>query len=295
MRLPGVRDRIYHGPSGAGLFQSVYTPHVPWWTAAVVTPEFYGVSASFLATGALAAAAGWPLWAIPAAAGAAGLLLSLGSCLEAGRRMCAGDDLRGAARWKRVFGVARLHLEQPWSRWKGRVRGALHSRAAHPWQTQPEGHLWAGWDRRDEWLASLTGLLRRAGLEVAEAGPWDRHDLESRTYPGYVARLESVVENQTEIRFRARVAAPLHLGALEAGLLALMAGTVLAPPALPLLFPLGAAFWALRKERKRLAAAVAMVGEKAGRLLGMVPIGAKRPPAEEPADEEAGAAVREAA
>jgi hypothetical protein len=46
----------------------------------------------------------------------------------------------------------------------------------------------------------------------------------------------------------------------------------MAPPLFPLLVPLGSCYASLRKEKHRLSAALAVLGRKAGELLGMTPL-----------------------
>ena len=61
-----------------------------------------------------------------------------------------------------------------------------------------------------------------------------------------------------------------------------MAGTVAVPPLLPLLAPLAGCFYTLRLEKHRLEAVLAVLGRKAGEVLGMVPLdpeAARRGPA----------------
>jgi GT2 family glycosyltransferase len=269
---PGRMERVHHGPQGSGLFQSVYTPEAPWWFSLGLSPEFHCLNAAIAGSAAWMALTGLPFWQGPALLAAAGAASSAACCLEAGLRMCARDELEGAPLWRRVLGVARLHFLQPWARWIGRFKGNERMRREQPWPEEPEGVLWAGWDRRDEWLACLARLLRDAGMEVSEDDPWGYHDLHIRTFTGHVAVLESVVEHQTQVRFRAKVKTPLRLRLMEGALLALMVGTLAVPPTLPLLLPLAGSYFTLRREKRRLTAALALMGRKAGEILGMVPL-----------------------
>jgi hypothetical protein len=54
-----------------------------------------------------------------------------------------------------------------------------------------------------------------------------------------------------------------------------MAGTLAVPPLLPLLAPLAGCFYTLRLEKRRLEAVLAVLGRKAGEVLGMVPLDAE--------------------
>ncbi|MBI3910592.1 MAG: glycosyltransferase [Armatimonadetes bacterium] len=272
--LPWRRDRVYHGPQGTGLFQSVYTPQAPWWLSVAASPEFHGATAALGASALWIGLAGLSFWPAPAVLAAFGMVASAACCLEASLRMCARDELHGFSYWRRVIGVARLHFLQPWARWLGRLKGAWRCRKEHLWPSRfigTEGTLWAGWERREEWLERLSRLLRDAGMGVTHDS-WGRHDLTVRVYPGYVAVLESVVEHQSQIRFRARLRTPLRLRLLEGVLAAAMVGAVVVLPLLPLLVPLAGCFFTLRREKRRLLASLAVLGRKAGELLGMVPI-----------------------
>jgi O-antigen biosynthesis protein len=280
---PGLRHRVYHGPQGNGLFQSVYTPQAPWWFALAAAPEFHGLNAALGASAFWLGMSGGSFWQLPAALAVLGVVASTTVCLEASLRMCARDELPGVDRWRRVLGVVRLHWMQPWSRWMGRLKGRWRCRKEQPWPRAPEGVLWAGWDRRDEWLARLTRLLHDTGMEVTEDDVWGRHDLLIRAHPGYIAVLESVVEHQSQIRFRAQIRTPPRLHLMESALLALMLGVAAVPPLLPLGIPLGVCYLTLRGEKRRLEAALAVLGRKAGELLGMVPL-EEVSPGPEPAD-----------
>jgi hypothetical protein len=269
------RERVYHGPWASGLFQSVYTPDAPWWLSFTATPEMYGVNA------ALAASAGWlqlsggDHWAVPAGLALLGLGAGVACCLDSARRMCARDELSGWARWRRLLGVTALHLLQPWARWRGRLHGMWRDHAPQRWPQRAEGRIWSGWDRREEWLRVLTASLSQQGLKVRDGGAWDRHDLLVEAFPGYTATLESVVEYESQIRFRGvvRTSPPLLVG--QGILLALIAATA-ATPLMPLAFPLAAFLAALRREKARLAATLTVVGLKTGVALRMVPL-AKQP------------------
>jgi len=269
---PGRGARVCHGPQGNGLFQSVYLPQAPWWFSLAASPEFHGLNAALGASALWTALSGLTLWPLPAAMAVLGVVASATVCLEAGLRMCARDELRGAARLRRFLSVAALHGIQPWARWVGRLKGSWRCRQERLWPGAATGVLWAGWDRRDEWLARLTRLLRETGMDVTEDSVWGRHDLFIRAHPGYTAVLESVVEHQSQIRFRAKIRTPLRLRLVEGTLLALMLAPAAVPPLLPLLVPLGVWYATLRKEKQRLAAALAVLGRKAGELLGMTPL-----------------------
>jgi hypothetical protein len=136
--------------------------------------------------------------------------------------------------------------------------------------------LWAGWDRRDEWLSLFTRLLGEAGIEAREGDDWGRHDLEIRAFPGYTARVESVVEHQTTIRFRFQVGVTRTLRCVQAALVLLTLGAASTPATWPLLVPVGAALYGLHREKRRMSAALASVGRRAGAILGMVPLTKER-------------------
>jgi hypothetical protein len=115
-------------------------------------------------------------------------------------------------------------------------------------------------------------LLRDGGLEVEPGDEWSRHDLHLRVHPGFTARLESVVEHQTLVRFRTKVGTPLPLIAVQAGLLGLTLAAATTPATWPMLVPLGALLYALHQEKQRMSATLAAVGRRAGQILGMVPL-----------------------
>jgi O-antigen biosynthesis protein len=222
--MPARRDRIYHGPQGNGLFQSIYTIYAPWWFSLAASPEFHAVTV-LLGTSALwLRRLGFSLWVLYAALALLGLIASGTCCLEASLRMCARDELRGTARWRRVLGVAKLHFMQPWARWFGRLRGSWRSRKEHPWPDKAAGVLWASWDRRSEWLPRFAQLLRDAGMVVSEGDEWGRYDLQIRTCAGHTALLRSVVENPSTLRFRAILRTPLRVRLIEGAPLILILG-----------------------------------------------------------------------
>jgi GT2 family glycosyltransferase len=270
------RERVRHGPQCRGLFQSVYAPQSPWWVSLAVTPSFYLLNASLALTGAACAWSGFPLWGLPLGAAALGVAASLGCCLEAALRMCSGEELPRAAHARRLLAVAALHFLQPWARWLGRVQGASECRRRHVWPNRSDQMLWAGWDRRDEWLSLFTRLLGEAGIEAREGDDWGRHDLEIRAFPGYTARIESVVEHQTTIRFRFQVGVTRTLRCVQAALVLLTLGAASTPATWPLLVPVGAALYGLHREKRRMSAALASVGRRAGAILGMVPLTKER-------------------
>jgi hypothetical protein len=138
--------------------------------------------------------------------------------------------------------VAGLHLLQPWARWWRRLQSKRERRAGG-WPRRAEGVLWAGWDRREEWLRRLAALLRSVGMEVREGDERGGYDLRVGAYPGHTVLLESVVERGAQIRFRARVGTSLRLRLIEAVLLLGMIATCAAPPCLPLLLPLAGLYY----------------------------------------------------
>ena len=270
------RQRVLHGPQCRGLFQSVYTPESPWWFSMLVTPQFYLLNASVALTGLAFARSGFALWQVPLILAGLGVTASLYCCFEAALRMCSGEELPRPHFWTRVTTVAALHFLQPWSRWLGQLEGARENRKRQAWPARSEQLLWAGWDRRDEWLTLLTRLLQEAGIEAREGDDWGRHDLELRAFPGYTARVESVVEHQTTIRFRAEVGVTPALQWVQGTLLALTVGAACIPETWPLLLPLGTALHALYREKRRMSAVLTTVGRRAGVILGMVPLTKER-------------------
>jgi GT2 family glycosyltransferase len=277
-------ERVHHGAQGAGLFQSVYTLRAPWWLSLAAAPGFYLANATLAASSAWMHTARVPAWPLPAVLFLLGIAASAACCLEAGLRKCAGDELPAGERRRRVLGVAWLHFLQPWARALGRRTGK-RQRAKGEEQTvrQPvalsplpfargERRLWAGWDRRQEWLARFEHLLREAGLTVQPGDEWGRWDLIARACSGHMVALESVVERETEIRFRARVCTPFWLSSLLAALVGLVALLVATPPLLPLALPVAALAVRLGQERARLAHVALALGEKAGKQIGLVPL-----------------------
>jgi hypothetical protein len=115
-------------------------------------------------------------------------------------------------------------------------------------------------------------LLEEAGMEVSTGDEWGRYDLHVRAHPGYAAVVESVVEHQSQIRFRARTRSSPALLLLQAALTGLILLALLVPAMVPLLVPLVGCLWTVWKERHRMDAALALVGRKAGETLDMVPL-----------------------
>lgn len=203
--LLGWLQRVYHGVWGTAPFQSLYERHAGAWTYVPLLPEWYLLLLLLMVLGGVGLL--WPplLWF--AAAFASGLALTLLQALENGFET-AGTSLR------QKLLIALLHVIQPLARLTGRVKyGIVPWRVAEgatfkvpvPRQTKIWFEQWSAPEQRLEFIESE---LRRSGVVVERAGPFDRWDLHIMSGMAGGVRLSMTVEEHGAgrqlLRFRTR-------------------------------------------------------------------------------------------
>jgi GT2 family glycosyltransferase len=178
------RDRIGYGTWGSAPFQSIYEPAAGLLGCLCLMPEWFLVMAALAALSALGA-----LWApLLGALPALGLAVAAAAVPAAAGGVRATFPTPGRARRHEIalrIVTAALHLLQPAARLLGRLTGGLT-----PWRRRGPGRglpvarsfeVWSErWHAPEEWLGELETTLREAGVPVARAGHFDRHDLEVR-------------------------------------------------------------------------------------------------------------------
>ncbi len=193
------RERIYHGPGGSALFQSVYEPAASMLGSLPLTPEWYLVVIALAALAALG-----PLWqplllALPL------LALALGASLTQAGLGAASASFPGVPRSRfRAFKmhalIMFLYLVQPLARLSGRLRKGLS-----PWRQRGVKRLTLPWPRAytvwsERWrapgdrLQTLLRKLRATGVRARLGGEYDRWDMEVRGGLFGLARLRMAVE-----------------------------------------------------------------------------------------------------
>jgi GT2 family glycosyltransferase len=180
------RQRVYHGPGGTGLFQSVYQRAPGTVGQLMMMPEWYLVIAGLAGLSLLGLLWRPLLLALPLLVAALGALL-LQAGLSAAKASFAIPAPRRRDRMKLRAAVALLHLLQPAARLWGRLTHGLT-----PWRRRtgsgvalPRRRSWTVWSESWRPLAARLGdveaLLRARGATVRYGGDCRRWDLEVRT------------------------------------------------------------------------------------------------------------------
>jgi glycosyltransferase involved in cell wall biosynthesis len=210
-RAVGRRWRIYYGPAGTGLFQSVYQPSGNIWSALPLMPEWYALLAALLPLGI------YELVQRPIVAEVPGLGLPLMFVLFVAA--LSALVIRATAESWRAGGALRLratttllHVIQPLARLLGRASTGLT-----PWRRRgtrgavvPRPRTVLQWDEQCESAVErLDRILAYSRSELAavrRGGEFDRWDLEARTGPLGSARLRLAIEDHGSgkqlVRFR---------------------------------------------------------------------------------------------
>ncbi len=179
-------ERVHYGSWGTGLFQSIYqsSPGVLW-----SLPLALEWSLLIVALGTLSALG--TLWrplllALPLL-GLAVVLSLVQATASAARASFASAPRSRAGKLGLLSLTAFLHLLQPPARLLGRLRYGLT-----PWRRYGVTGLWLlprprtstiwseHWHAPDEWLRSIEGTLRAAGVGIYRGGDYDRWELEVR-------------------------------------------------------------------------------------------------------------------
>ncbi len=213
LRKLASRRRVYHGTWGEAGYQSLEEapsgPVAGVWEAAAM-PEWYLLLAGLALLSLLGTLWSPLLLCLPLLALAAGTsLLRAWAGVVGGRRR--EGSVPALLRWRQRALTALLHLLQPAARLRGRF---LHGLT--PWRSRvAELFAWPArrsleiWRERPESLAatleSAESQIRRAGVAVIRAGPYDSWDLELRGGLLGVVRWRSCLEEHGRGRQLLRV------------------------------------------------------------------------------------------
>ena len=183
--LHWYQPRIYHGSWGGALFQSVYQPTSPLYSALLTTPEWHLV---ILSLGIISFLGIWwqPfLFAIPGLIIALALLIGQGILSAA--KASPINVYQSFGDYGRFYLITTLfYLLQPLARLWGRLENGLT-----PWRKRgvrklqfffPRKYkLWSEvWQPAEKRLASLESVLKQKGAVVLRGGDFDRWDLKIR-------------------------------------------------------------------------------------------------------------------
>ncbi len=209
------RPRIYHGPLGAGMFQTLYAPPPVAVLAFFTTLEYYGVVVGPLVVVALAF--GW----LPHLAVVSGVIPLAVAILAAAQARIAPGKGRF---WSRPL-VAGLCLLQPlvrgWARHRGQWRRDLppisSRETLESWSRRyagESGRLAAYWNERgmerEAFVATLGRRLKERGWPYRSDTGWGSYDLEilgsrwSRLHLVTVGEVHGEGRRLIRCRFRAR-------------------------------------------------------------------------------------------
>ncbi len=228
------RSRIYGGPAGSALFQSLYGPPDSLLRALPLMPEWYLIILLLAALTVLGLS--WPplLWCAPLLAG--GIAAPVAQAVMSAAR--AEFPTPRPNRLQRVgLGVliALLHLAQPAARLKGRMQQGLTPWRHRKWDdsapmADSAPTLWVEhWQDPHSLLLRVVELMHSRAAPAVVGGDFDAWDLEMRgTLLGGTRMAMAVEEHgsgQQLFRFRLR-AAPSALFATVAG--AFLLGAVVA-------------------------------------------------------------------
>ena len=227
-----ARPRVFRGPLGSGLFQTLYQPCPAHWATLPSTLEWH---AGVLLV-ALVAAAAWPgLWF----AAVAGLALSL--AVAAAQAAAAGLAPRHRG-WRSRAVVAGLCYAQPvvrsWARYRTRLRGSFAPRAPGP-RADPSVRLdlsgrraaayWSEQGRRRGGLVrSFSEALESAGWSAEPDSGWTEWDLSVHCGPALLLDVGTAEEEHGSGRLLVRVRARLRASAEGRALGGLTAACALA-------------------------------------------------------------------
>jgi GT2 family glycosyltransferase len=179
------RSRVYGGPWGSALFQSIYQPAAGMLTSLPLMPEWYlitGVLGILSLLGLAWSPLLWftPLFVLGLAAPVAQAILS---AVKAEFPTPRPDPKQRLA--LRAL-TAMLHVVQPLARLIGRLRHGLtpwrqRITATPHWQWSAKGEIWSErWRAPEAWLQSVVKRLQHARVPVRTGGDFDAWDLELR-------------------------------------------------------------------------------------------------------------------
>ena len=175
-------QRIYHGPQGTALFQSVYEPAPGVLGSLPLMPEWYFLVGSMVLLSLLGLAWAPLLWLAPFAAAAVAATLWQ-ACQGAMRADFRGRTLSAGKIWKLRATVAWLHLLQPLARLQGRIQHGIG-----PWRRSDltltpspaprEDAFWSEtWEACETRLQGVEAELHEADRALTVGGDFDRWDV----------------------------------------------------------------------------------------------------------------------
>ncbi len=185
MTVPLVfgRSRVYHGPWGTGLFQTLYAKRPGVLASLPLMPEWYLLVATLLLGLLLGVVWDRALYVWPF------FLAVVGISLTQAVLSAVAADLRhlkaAPRRWKCRALIAALHLLQPIVRLKGRLmqglrpweRSGKHERLSLPRIRQDT--IWSEtWRSPEDRLADLEAAILELAVRPARGGDYDAWDLE---------------------------------------------------------------------------------------------------------------------
>jgi len=191
--------RIYGGPCGSALFQSIYEPSNSFWCCLPLMPEWYlitGIVAALTMLGLSWERLLW-LWPLLVLGIVAPVMQAILSALAA-EFPTPRPSLKGRVALRAV--TALMHLMQPLARLVGRLSHGLT-----PWRKRicvklkPKwlyhGKLWSEtWCAPETWLQNLVDKLMSERIPVAKGGDYDQWDIEVRGGLIGLARLRIAIE-----------------------------------------------------------------------------------------------------
>jgi len=203
--LVGWVQRVYHGVWGTAPFQSLYERHAGAWTYVPLLPEWYLLLLLLMVLGGVGLI--WPplLWL--------GLVFAGGLALTLLQALTNGFETTGISTRNKLL-VSLLHLIQPLARLAGRLQYGIG-----PWRVAKgvsfrmpfprQAQLWfEHWSPPEERLLAIETELRRSGLVVQRAGPFDHWDLQIISGLAGGVQLSMAVEEhgggRQLLRFRTR-------------------------------------------------------------------------------------------
>lgn len=219
-------QRIYHGPWGSALFQSVYQASPGIVASLPLMPEWCALVAAVTAFALLGLIWQPLLWLAPFA----GLAIAATLVQAARGGLNAQFNGRDPERlWRLRLIVMWLHLLQPIARLQGRIQHGLgpwrwRAPTLGPWRGSSETRLWSEtWAAPETRLAAIDAKLRANRAVVAHGGDFDAWDLQVKGGLFGAVTVRAMVEEHGAgrqlIRLTAkprpaRVAAALAVGCL---------------------------------------------------------------------------------
>ena len=183
--LKFFRARIYGGPWGSALFQSIYQPATGVLTSLPLMPEWYLITVCLGVLSLFGLAWEPLLWVIPffVLGLAAPVAQAILSAIKAEFPTPRPNHVQ---RFALHILTAVLHLIQPLARLIGRLRHGLtpwrqRIKVLPHWRWSFESTIWSEkWRAPEDWLRSLSMQLRQKQVPVLTGGDFDEWDLELR-------------------------------------------------------------------------------------------------------------------